>query len=48
MKIASVAEVKAKLSGYIKASASGPVVLTKNGKPVAVLLPWRMRKKSSG
>jgi len=38
MKIASVADVKAKLSGYIKASKSGPVVVTKNGKPVAVLL----------
>jgi prevent-host-death family protein len=38
MKIASVAEVKAKLSGYIKASQAGPVVVTKNGKPVAVLL----------
>jgi prevent-host-death family protein len=38
MKIASVAAVKAKLSGYIKASKAGPVVVTKNGKPVAVLL----------
>ena len=38
MKIASVADVKAKLSGYIKDSKSGPVVVTKNGKPVAVLL----------
>ena len=35
MKIASVAEVKAKLSGYIKASKNGPVIVTKNGKPVA-------------
>ena len=38
MRIASVAEVKAKFSGYIKASQQGPVVVTKNGKPVAVLL----------
>ena len=38
MKIASVASVKAKFSGYIKASKSGPIVVTKNGKPVAVLL----------
>ncbi|MBI2969202.1 MAG: type II toxin-antitoxin system Phd/YefM family antitoxin [Gammaproteobacteria bacterium] len=38
MKIASVASVKAKFSSYIKASKSGPVVVTKNGKPVAVLL----------
>lgn len=38
MRIASVAEVKAKFSGYLKASQQGPVVVTKNGKPVAVLL----------
>jgi prevent-host-death family protein len=38
MRIASVASVKAKFSGYIKASKSGPIVVTKNGKPVAVLL----------
>jgi prevent-host-death family protein len=30
--------VKAKFSGYIKASEEGPVVVTKNGKPVALLL----------
>jgi prevent-host-death family protein len=39
MKIASVAEVKAHLSAYINASADELVVITKNGKPVAVLLP---------
>jgi prevent-host-death family protein len=38
MKIASVAEVKAKFSGYIKESQQGPVIVTKNGKPVAMLL----------
>ena len=38
MKIASIAEVKAKFSGYLKASEEGPIVVTKNGKPVAVLL----------
>ena len=38
MKIASVADVKARFSGYIKASEEGPVVVTKNGKPVAILL----------
>ena len=38
MKIASVADVKAKFSGYLKASEQGPVVVTKNGKPVAMLL----------
>jgi prevent-host-death family protein len=38
MKIGSVAEVKARLSSYLKASAEGPVVVTRNGKAVAVLL----------
>ena len=38
MKIASVAEVKAHLSSYLKASSAGPVVVTRNGAAVAVLL----------
>lgn len=38
MKIASVADVKARLSGYLKETADGPVVVTRNGKAVAVLL----------
>ncbi len=39
MKIASVAEVKAKFSGFIKASEQDPIIVTKNGsKPVVVLL----------
>jgi prevent-host-death family protein len=38
MKIASVADVKARLSSYLKASATGPVVITRNGKAVAVLV----------
>jgi prevent-host-death family protein len=38
MKIASVAEIKARLSSYLKATATGPVVVTRNGKAVAVLL----------
>ena len=38
MKIASVADVKARLSAYLKESQQGPVVVTRNGKPVAVLL----------
>ena len=38
MKIASVADVKARLSSYLKASATSPVVVTRNGKAVAVLL----------
>ena len=38
MKIASVADVKARLSAYLKESEAGPVVVTRNGKAVAVLL----------
>jgi prevent-host-death family protein len=39
MKIASIAEVKANLSAYVKASEAELVVITRNGKPIAVLLP---------
>ena len=38
MKIASVADVKARLSAFLKDSEDGPVVVTRNGKAVAVLL----------
>jgi len=38
MKIASVATVKTQFSAYLKASEEGPVVLTRNGKPIAVLV----------
>ena len=39
MRIASLAEVKTKLSAYIERSKKeGPVVITRNGKAVAVLL----------
>src|SRR2546423_14958701 len=38
MKIASVADVKSRLSAYLRESQEGPVVVTKNGKAVAVLL----------
>jgi prevent-host-death family protein len=38
VKIASVADVKAHFSAYLKASEQGPVVVTRNGKPVAVVL----------
>jgi prevent-host-death family protein len=38
MRIASVADVKAKLSAYVKASERGPVVITRNGKAVAALV----------
>jgi prevent-host-death family protein len=38
MKIASVAEVKSQLSAYLKASEGGPVVVTRNGRAVAVIV----------
>ena len=38
MKIAPVAELKAQFSAYLKSSAEGPIVVTRHGKPVAVLL----------
>jgi prevent-host-death family protein len=38
MKIASVAEMKSQFSSFLKASEGGPIVVTRNGRPVAVLL----------
>lgn len=38
MKIASVAEVKAQFSAYLKESEEGLVIVTRNGRPVAALL----------
>lgn len=39
MRIASLADVKAKLSAYLQeAETTGPVVITRNGKAVAILL----------
>jgi prevent-host-death family protein len=38
MKIASVAEIKSQFSSFLKASESGPVVVTRNGRPVAVIV----------
>jgi prevent-host-death family protein len=38
MKIASVADVKANFSSYVRESEKGAVVVTRNGRPVAVLL----------
>jgi prevent-host-death family protein len=37
MKTASVAEVKARFSEFVKASENGPILVTRNGKPVAIL-----------
>ncbi len=39
MKIASVADVKAHFSAYLRAAEQGPVIVTRNGKAVAVLVP---------
>ena len=39
MKIASVAGVKAKFSEYVRASSRSPVVITRNGKAVAAIVP---------
>jgi prevent-host-death family protein len=38
MKIAPVAEVKAKLSEFITASEHEPIVITRNGKAVAAII----------
>jgi prevent-host-death family protein len=39
MRIVSLAEVKAKLSAFLdEAQTSGPVVITRNGRAVAILL----------
>lgn len=37
-RFASVAHVKARLSAFLKESQEGPVIVTRNGKAVAVLL----------
>ncbi len=42
MKIAPLADVKARLSTYLdQVETEGPVVITRNGKPVAVLFALR-------
>jgi prevent-host-death family protein len=38
MNIAPIADVKARFSEYIRKTQDGPVVVTKNGRAVAVLL----------
>ncbi|MFV9507022.1 MAG: type II toxin-antitoxin system Phd/YefM family antitoxin [Oscillochloridaceae bacterium umkhey_bin13] len=39
MKIASVADIKARLSAYLKASEDELVVITRNGKAIAAIVP---------
>jgi prevent-host-death family protein len=41
LKIASVAEVKAQFSAYLKQSEQGAVIVTRNGRAVAALLAVR-------
>jgi len=41
MNIAPLADVKARFSAYVKKAQEGPVVVTRNGRPVAVLLSIR-------
>ena len=38
MKIAPLADVKARFCSYVKESEEGPIIVTRNGKPVAMLL----------
>jgi len=38
MKIAPVADLKARLSAYLKACEEGPVLVTRNGRAVAALI----------
>src|SRR5262245_59288530 len=38
MRTASVAQVKARLNTYLDGRQEGPVIVTRNGKPVGVLL----------
>jgi prevent-host-death family protein len=38
MKIASVAEIKSRFSAILKTSEAGPIVVTRNGRPVAVIV----------
>ena len=38
MKIAPLADVKARFSSYVERCREGPVIVTKNGRPAAVLV----------
>lgn len=38
MRIASVANIKARCSAYLRAATRSPIVVTRSGKPVGVLL----------
>ena len=38
MKIAPVAEVKARFSAYLRRCENGPIIITRNGRPAALLI----------
>jgi len=38
MRIAPVADVKARFSAYLRQCVDGPVIITRNGRPAAVLI----------
>ncbi len=38
MKIASLAEVKNRLSYYVQESEQSPIIITRNGRPVAAII----------
>jgi antitoxin (DNA-binding transcriptional repressor) of toxin-antitoxin stability system len=44
MNIAPLADVKARFSAYIKQLKKAPVIVTKNGRPVAVMRVFRIRR----
>jgi prevent-host-death family protein len=48
MKTASAEEVRAEFDNYLKATAKGPVIVTRNGKPVAVLLSVKDAEEIEG
>lgn len=39
MKIAPVADIKARLSSYLDECQDAPVIVTRNGRPAALLIP---------
>ena len=45
MKEATLGDVQAKLAEYVKTSATQPVVILRDGKPVAMLVGLPQRKK---
>lgn len=45
MRIASVANIKARFSEYLRSASRGPIVVTRSGKPVGVLLAMEDEEK---